>query len=338
MKLSGQRAARFCADPPATVTAALLFGEDAVQVAGARDELLAARLGPGADEEMRVDALTATTVRADPAALDAALRATGFFPGPRGVVVRDATDSLVDAIAAALPATGPDAFLLVTADVLPGRSALRKLFEGAPAAVAAAFYPDPLDRNALRALLAREGLRTATDDALDALESLAQGLDTGALRRLAQVLALHDTDRSGPLDAATVSSCAPQALEDGASGGEAAVEAAIAGRSAEARAELARLAARGASPVSVALSAGRRLRQLHAIAIGGAPAAAMLARLRAPGAADQARALATRWGVARLEQALILTLETDARLRGGASAPERALIERTLLRIATLAG
>ncbi len=63
-----------------------------------------------------------------------------------------------------------------------------------------------------------------------------------------------------------------------------------------------------------------------------------MGRLRAPGAADRAQALTRRWGAARLEQGLRLMLETDAGLRGGSAAPEHALMERALLRLAAMAG
>ncbi|SEA83063.1 DNA polymerase III, delta subunit [Rubrimonas cliftonensis] len=289
---------------------------------------------------MRLDVLQAQGLRSDPAALDAALRAQGFFPGRRAVVVNETGDQHAETVAAALAATGPEAFLLITAGVLPSRSSLRKLFEAGEGRVAAAFYPDPPDRGALRDMLRSVGVAGGADDAaLSALESVAHGMDRGSLARLVEVVSLHHSGADRPVDLATVEACAPPSSDDGMGGAaEAAVEAALSGKAARVRAELARLTARGASPVSVALASARRLRQLHALAVGGAPKAAALARLRAPDAADRAQALARHWGAARLEQGLRLMLETDAGLRGGSAAPEHALMERALLRLAAMAG
>jgi DNA polymerase-3 subunit delta len=47
---------------------------------------------------------------------------------------------------------------------------------------------------------------------------------------------------------------------------------------------------------------------------------------------------AQRWGAARLERALGDLVETDLRLRSSQRAPAMALMERTLIRIAMMAG
>ncbi len=102
MKLNAAEAARFCAAPKPGVAGALIYGADAGQVAERRDQLLTRLLGPDAEQEMRLTRLTGADLRADPAALDAALRAQGFFPGARAVLVTQATDGLAPALGAAL--------------------------------------------------------------------------------------------------------------------------------------------------------------------------------------------------------------------------------------------
>jgi DNA polymerase-3 subunit delta len=53
---------------------------------------VSALLGPNADEEMRLTRLTAAELRSDSALLLDAVKAVGFFPGPRAVQVDQATD------------------------------------------------------------------------------------------------------------------------------------------------------------------------------------------------------------------------------------------------------
>jgi DNA polymerase-3 subunit delta len=55
---------------------------------------VSALLGPNADEEMRLTRLTAAELRSDSALLLDAVKAVGFFPGPRAVQVDQATDGL----------------------------------------------------------------------------------------------------------------------------------------------------------------------------------------------------------------------------------------------------
>jgi len=329
VKLDRASAARFCARPEGGRVGALLHGADAGQVAGARDRLLAALVGPDAEAEMRLTRLTGADLRADPAALDSALRAQGFFPGPRAVLVAAATDGLADALAAALEgAAQPDAFLLVTADALNARSALRKRFEAAPDAVAIAFYPDPPDRDEIAAMARAAGAREITPEAAEALSAL--GADRGALARLLEVCALY-AGAGGAVDAAAVEACAPPA---GDAGVDAALDAALAGRPAAVRAQLSRLAARGAGPTEIALASLRRLRLLHAAAAGGQAGRAAAMRVFPFDRRDAVLAAARRLGAARLEAAIGRVLAVDAAARGPAAGIAAAMLERALLRLA----
>ena len=129
MKLSGVQAAAFCRSPDPALAGALLHGDDEGAVAACRRELVQTLLGGGADA-MQIERLDAGAVRRDPAALDAALRARGFFGGRGVVLVEGATDTLAAALEPVLTGAEPgDAFLVVTAGSLPGKSSLRRLFE-----------------------------------------------------------------------------------------------------------------------------------------------------------------------------------------------------------------
>ncbi len=87
MKLAGARAAAFCSKPDPALTGALIYGPDPGLVALRRRELIAA-LTEG--EDMRLTRIEPMDAQKDPAGIDAALRAQGFFPGRRAVLIERA--------------------------------------------------------------------------------------------------------------------------------------------------------------------------------------------------------------------------------------------------------
>ncbi len=102
MKLPPRDLPRFMAQPKQGLTAVLIYGADAMRVALKRQELIAALVGPNGEEEMRLTRLPAATLRKDAALLSDAIKAQGFFPGPRVAFVEDATDALSKTILPAL--------------------------------------------------------------------------------------------------------------------------------------------------------------------------------------------------------------------------------------------
>ncbi|MGF1660276.1 MAG: DNA polymerase III subunit delta [Rubrimonas sp.] len=333
MKLSAGAMAAFCARPPAGIKAALIHGPDAAEVAQRRRALIQALAGPDAEAELRVTALDAMAVRADPAIADDALRATGFFPGRRVVWIADATDALAEAVGRAADAASPeDAWLIVTASALAAKGRLRGLFEGSRDMAALACHGDPPDRAGLDVALRKAGC-TASPEGLAALEDVARTLDAGALAQLVESLALYKLNDLDPLSADDVAACAPpRAAEDAEM-----AAAAVADRRPEAlRAATARLAAHGVDAAQIVGATMRRFRLLHAIAVEGGDAG-VLNRVRPPvfGPRRDAIARAARhWSAAQIEAAIVALHELDAALRSGDRAPRRALMERTLLKIA----
>ena len=82
MKLSPRDAEAYCAKPDPAKTGLLIYGADAMRVALKRQQMLAALLGPGAEEEMRLSRMNGGELRKDPALLLDAVKAVGFFPAP----------------------------------------------------------------------------------------------------------------------------------------------------------------------------------------------------------------------------------------------------------------
>ncbi|MBN2907463.1 MAG: DNA polymerase III subunit delta [Rhodobacteraceae bacterium] len=337
MKLSPREAARYFTRPEPDRTGLLIYGPDAMRVALKRQEVIAALLGPNAEEEMRLTRMMASDLRGDPAALSDAIKARGFFPGPRVVFLEDATDTLADTIAAALADwQADDAQLVVTAKQLTPRSSLRKFFEGHRNAYAVAIYDDPPGRDEIEAMLARAGLTQVDRPAMGELLGLATTLDPGDFRQTVEKLALYKMGDPAPLTPEDVTACAPRSTE---ADSDALIHVVAEARSGEIGPLLRRLQAQGVTPVSLCINATRHFRALHAAASDPDGPASGINRLRPPvhfKSRDRMVRQAQSWGTRRLEQALSLLIDTDLQLRSSQRAPQMALMERGLIRLAMM--
>ncbi len=339
MKLAGTRAAAFCARPDpgmiGRLTGALLHGPDASLVALRRRELVDA-LTEG--DDLRLTRLEPAAALKDPAGIDAALRARGFFPGRRVVLIEGARDSLAGPLKELVAGIDPkDAFLVVTAPSLAARSALRRLFEGAGGLASLGLYPEPPSEAELAGLLQGAGLGVGLS--LEAGQDLAvvgAQIDRGALLQLVEKIAVFALDRDQPLDQEELAPLLPVAADSGLDRLVAAV--------AEGRAEavgplIGRLAAAGIGAAGMLIAAGRHFRQLLGLAVARDGIEAALGRLRPPAFGPRRRALAAqarRWGPGRLETANRLLFRADRTLRSAGDRPDRALVERCLIRLAMM--
>jgi len=339
MKLSTRDAPRYFARPDAGRTGLLIHGADAMRVALRRQEVIAALLGPGAEEEMRLARLQATDLKRDPAALLDAVKAQGFFPGPRVAFVEDATEAQADAILAALADWREgDAQIVVTAGMLKPTSKLRKAFESHPNAYAVGIYDEPPTREEVEAVLARAGLRDVPGAVMGDLMALSRALDPGDFRQTVEKLSLYRLGDDAPLSSSDIAACAPASTEADL---DEVLEIVAEGRSGEIAPVLRRLKAQGVQPVGLCIGAARHFRALYTAAADPGGAAQGINRLRPPvfgPRRDWMLRQAQGWGAARLEQALSILTETDLHLRSaGQHAPEMALVERALIRLAMLA-
>ncbi|MFW5641641.1 MAG: DNA polymerase III subunit delta [Roseicyclus sp.] len=339
MKLATRDAAAYLKSPDPKAAGCLIYGEDAVRVGQLRAGLTEALLGPNADAEMRLARIAAADLRTDTAALLDAVKAVGFFPGARAVVVEQATDGLAPVFAAALEEWRPgDAQIVVTAGVLAKRSALRKLFEGARTAFAIAVYDDPPGRAEIAELLHAAGLGEVDRAAAGDLEALARTLSAGDFRQTIQKLGLYKRGDPAPVSAADLAEVAPVSrdaeLDD-------ILHATAEAASGEIGPILARLKAQGVAPVALCVQALRHFRTLHAVACHPGGADAGLSAQRPPvfgPRRDRLRRQLSRWRRPELETAISMLLETDLALRSGARTPQMAMMERTLIRLAMLPG
>lgn len=323
-------AAAFCRAPDRELAGALLHGADEGLVAMRRRELVAALLGPEADP-LRLTRLEGAAVRRDPAALDDALRARGFFAG-RGVVsLEGATDALAPALAGVLADAAPeDAFLVASAGTLKPSSELRRLFRTGRRLVELEVRAETPGGDEIEARLVELGLSCGLEEeARHLLAGLGASLDRVSFDRLLECVALYSLDAPAPLRAEDVRLLSPAGLDAEI---DAFVDAVAAGRPEQVGPTLRRVVAAGASAVTLLLGLQRHFRGMLAAASGGAGRGPLWGARR-----DVAAAQARAWRPGRLEQAARMLYEADARVRSAERAPALALVERCALRLALMA-
>lgn len=338
MKLSPRDAPSYFSKPDPARPGILIYGGDAMRVALRRQEVVAALLGPNGEEEMRFTRMSGAELRKDPAMLDAAMKAQGFFPGQRVAFLEEAQDAVVDAVSAALTDWQPgDAVMVVTAGALKPTSKLRKLFEGHSAAYAAAIYDDPPSRAEIEAALKAAGLKDISNDAMRDLIELSRALDPGDFRQTIEKIALYKLGDLDPLQPEDIANCAPASVEAEL---DDILHIVAEARPGEVGPVMKRLRAQGVQPVGLCMAASRHFRALYAAASDPGGVSKGMASLRPPvfgPRRDRMQRQAQNWGAARLEEALTMITDTDLQLRSaGQTAPPMAVLERTLIRLSMM--
>ena len=333
MILKGAEAARYCAKPDPGRAGLLIFGADAMRVALKRQEAIAALIGPEGEGEMRLSRMSGGDLRKDGSLLLDAIKAVGFFPGPRVAFVEDATDGLAEVIGVALAEWKPgDAVIVVTGGGLTGKSALKTLFEKHPAAVSIGLYDDPPSREEIEDALKKAGLSNIEREAMNDLNTLARSLDPGDFRQTLEKIALYKYGDTSPLTPVDVAAMAPATIEAEV---DDLIDAVAEAKSVAIGPLFRRLEGQGVLPVTICIGALRHFRILHAAATdpGGPGTGIQKARVNFK-QKDAMGRQAGQWGVRALEGAVAILLETDLTLRSASKAPGMAVMERALIRIA----
>lgn len=337
MKLNARDAARFLAKPDLSKAGVLLFGPDAMRIALKRQDVVSTLVGSEGENEMRLTRMNGAELRKDPARVLDAIKAQGFFPGQRVVLIEDATDGLSKTLLAAIQDWLPgDAMMVVTAGQLNARSALRKAFEGSGSCVAIGIYTDPPSRDEIELTLKKSGLSAIDPSAMTDLDNLSRELDLGDFRQTVEKLALYKLGDETPVTPEDIVACAPltseAALDD-------AVNFAADGNSKAIVPQMRRLAGQGVNPTTLCIGATRHFRQLHAAASSDQGPEAALSRARPPvfgPRRDRMIKQARHWQTPRLEMALKVLTDTDLALRSSRPVPAMAMMERAFIRIAML--
>ncbi|AXX99089.1 DNA polymerase III subunit delta [Profundibacter amoris] len=335
MKLSPRDAAGYFAKPDPKRAGLLIYGGDAMRVALKRQQVILALIGKTGEEEMRLTRIPASDLRSDPACLIDAMTAQGFFPGPRVAFVEDAADGLTKFIKPALESWREgDAQIIVTAKQLNARSSLRKLFEAHNNSFAVGIYDDPPSKSEIESDLAKGGLANIQPDAMEALVSLSRDIGPGDFRQVIEKISLYKLNDSTPLTPEDVTANAPTSTEAAL---DDVLNIVAEARSGEIGPVMRKLESQGVQPVGLCIGATRHFRTLYAAAnnpsgIGGLRPPVFGARR------DRMQRQLQRWSGRKLEIALTMLTDTDLQLRSTSRAPTMALMERTLVRLAMLAG
>ncbi|AJE45117.1 DNA polymerase III subunit delta [Celeribacter indicus] len=338
MKLSARDAIGYFAKPDPNKAGLLLYGPDTMRIALRRQEVIAALIGPQGEEEMRLTRIGGGELRKDKALLMDAMKAVGFFPGPRVAFVEEATDQIADMVKEALFDWRPgDAQIVVTAGQLKASSKLRKLFEGHPSAYAIAIYADPPSRAEIEATLEKAGVANISREAMTDIEALSRTLDPRDFRQTLDKLALYKFGDTNPVTSEDVQTCAPATSEAEV---DDVLNVVAEGRATELGPLMVKIDGQGIDPVTLSIFAMRHFRTLHAAASDPGGAAAGIGRARPPifgPRRDRMVRQASTWGMHKLETALGILTETDLTLRSSSKAPTFAVIERAFIRLAMLA-
>ena len=331
MKLTKPQAMAYFARPDRGSAGVLLYGPDQMRIALRRKEVIDALIGPDGATEMRLTRLQGADLRKDKAAATDAIKAIGFFPGPRVVHIEGANDQAGEAVLGALDAWTPgDAQLVVTAGELKPTSKIRKAFESHRAAHAIAIYPDPPGRAEIEASLGRAGVAVPGGNALDHLLALGRDLPPGDFSQMLEKLALYKIGDAAPVTDADIVAVAPASVEADVDDVLLIVSD---GRVDQIAPVLRRLIAQGVNATTLCIRALSHFRCLHRAAVdtSGRP------QIWGPNR-DRMLAQARRLGAERLEAALTVLTDADLSLRSaGAQAPQYAVVERALVRLAMLA-
>lgn len=338
MKLSGAAANGYFRNPDKAHAALLIFGADPMRVAEKRQVVINALIGPEGEDEMRLTRINGNDLRKDPALLLDAIKAQGFFPGHRVAFVEEATDGLAKVVAAALADWQQgDAQMVLTAGQLTAKSALRKTVEGHSNAVAIGLYDNPMSLAEVEQALQDTSISPPARDVMETLMALAHSLEPGDFRQTLEKISLYKLNDEAPLTIADVMANAPQSAEVDV---DDILEVVATGRAAQLGPLMRNLYAQGVTPVTLSIGAMRYFRRLHTVASDPGGLAAGAARLRPPvfgPRRDQIVRHASHWGRVRLEKALTALTDVDLALRSASTAPQNALMERALIRLAMMA-
>lgn len=209
MKLNTGQAAAYFAKPEPNAAGLLIYGADGMRIALKRQQVVAGLIGPQGEEEMRLTRIPAGDLRKEPALLLDAVKAIGFFPGPRVALVEDANETVGPVITDALAdwATG-DAQIVVTAGALKPTSKMRKAFEAHSSAYAVGIYDNPPTRDEIERDLTASGITDPPPEAMHLLTDLARQLEPGDFRQTLEKIGLYKLNDAEPLSADDITACA----------------------------------------------------------------------------------------------------------------------------------
>jgi DNA polymerase-3 subunit delta len=337
MKIPPARAEAFTTAPPEDIRAILIYGPD-LGLVRERAESAAKAIAGSLSDPFNIVEFTPAALKDEPSRLTDEACAMSMMGGRRVVRLRDATDTVAKAATEAIAADG-GALVIVEAGDLSPRSKLRALFEKTDGAAAIACYMDEgagLD-DLVNKTLSGAGLQASRDVVSWIAGNL--GSDRMVSRMELEKLALYAQGQSEVTleDAqAVIGDAAAVTLDD-------VVYAATGGNLKGLTVALARARFEGISAIAILRAASRHLSRLEeavSAMTGGANADTAMKGLRPLVFFKQQnnfRNQLQRWRPQTLSRARseLIQAEIDCKSTG---MPDDAVCERTLMRLAAMAG
>ena len=331
MKIAGKNAVKYILDPT-PVPGLLLHGAPKDKVRYQYNKIKLKLVGNNAESEMRLTEIPAAELRKNKSLAIDAIKALGFFPGPRLVLIENCTDGLTTLIEEIiLNHNKDDAFLIVTANVLSTRSKLRKLFEQHTNLISIGIFPEPPTIDELSLSIKKSGINTM-DDTRDLIQ-LGQSMGLADFEMVLEKISLYKMQDSSPVSADDILECTGYSLDIELNE---IIDEICSGNTRQLGSKLKKLIAKGENPTSICISTIKHFRNLHTLASNPANMEISLSKIWPPVFGTKRNKLITdsrKWGLRRIERAIQILLETDLRLRSSKLEPKNALIERALIRI-----
>ena len=331
MKLTNRDVTSFFKSPPKGITGVLIYGNDLMRVSDKRQQFIKSLLGPNAEEEMRLTRISRENLKKAPEQAIDLCKAQGFFPGERALLLEEANETVADTIITAIDAwQDGDATIVVTAGSLKPSSNLRKFFEQKKNIFSVPIYDNPMNKFEVEKIIAESGLQNITQEILNQLVTIASELQPGDFKQSVNKLALYKLNDETPVTYRDVINCTPASNEAAI---DEVLNVILAGNEFKVSQILGRLRSQGVLPVTLVIAATRHFKALFSIISNPSGLSVGAAALRPPIYGPQKETLinqAQKWGPVKIKNAIKILTATDQQ------APQMALVERHLIRIAML--
>ena len=339
MKLNPQNLQKFIDKPDPSRAAILFYGADTMRVALKRQEYLENLLGPNAEQEMRLTRLTGDEVLKNQSGIFDTIKATGFFPGQRAILVENTPDKASKIIIDCIKAWQPnDAHIVITSGTLKPSSQLRKSFENHEQTVAAPIYDNPMTEMEIKKELSRAKIQIKDPSVIDIVYGLSKDLEPGDFRNTLEKIYLYKFNDKSSLTAKDISACRPISAEANL---DDMIYAVADGKTHKINAIFNRLKAQGVQPVTLCLSFQRHFKLLLRLSIYEGTQSEAISNQKPPIFGPRRNIILNQlklWNVKNLKTALAYFVELDLGLRSiSTQSPVEAIAERTLIRVAMLA-
>ena len=338
MKLTNRDVTSFFKSPPKGITGVLIYGNDLMRVSDKRQQFIKSLLGPNAEEEMRLTRISRENLKKAPEQAIDLCKAQGFFPGERALLLEEANETVADTIITAIDAwQDGDATIVVTAGSLKPSSNLRKFFEQKKNIFSVPIYDNPMNKFEVEKIIAESGLQNITQEILNQLVTIASELQPGDFKQSVNKLALYKLNDETPVTYRDVINCTPASNEAAI---DEVLNVILAGNEFKVSQILGRLRSQGVLPVTLVIAATRHFKTLFSIISNPSGVSVGAAALRPPIYGPRKETLinqAQKWGPVKIKNAIKILTATDLKLRSAdQQAPQMALVERHLIRIAML--